>query len=106
MYYIIASLMLVAIVAICVSACSLGVRIIIARIKGDEFEYNRLTISYEEAEHHAIMSYGCKGVTREIFAKYWEREKRLNPRALPYDAFCSLMEEVAMIHEPDPEIWS
>lgn len=106
MHYIFASLMFVVIVAIFVSACSLGVRIIIARIKGDEFEYNRLTISYEEAEHNAIMSYGCKGVTREIFAKYWEREKRLNPRALPYDAFCSLMEEVAMIHEPDPEIWS
>lgn len=107
MYYTLASLVLVVIVAICMSACSLGVRIIIAKLKGDESEYIRLTTSYEIAESDAVRNWGkTHGMTREIFAKYWEREQKRNPRTLPYDVFIIIMEELDFLHEPDPEIWS
>lgn len=107
MYYIFTSLVLVVIVTICMSACSLGVRIIIAKIKGDEFEYIRLTTPYEVAEFDAIMNWGkTHGVTREIFAKYWEREQKRNPRALPHDAYVAIMEELTITHDLDPKIWS
>ena len=107
MYHILASLVLVVIVAICVSAYSLGVRIIIAKLKGDEFEYVRLTTPYDVAEFDAIMNWGkTHGVTKEIFAKYWEREQKRNPNALPLDAYYSIMDELACVHEPDPDIWS
>ena len=107
MYYIFASLVLVVIVAICISACSLGVRIIIAKLKGDVSEYIRLTTPYDEAEFDAVRNWGkTHGVTKEIFAKYWEREQKRNPRALPYDAYIAIMEELTIIRKPDPEIWS
>lgn len=107
MYYVIASLVLVAIVVICMSACSLGVRIIIARIKGDEFEYHRLKTTYEMAEIDSLINWGkTHGMTSEIFAKYWEREKKRDPKVLPYDVYVIIMEELDILHEPDPEIWS
>lgn len=97
----------IAAAALLVSACSLGVRIIVARIKGDETEFRRLTTPYEVAEFDAIMNWGkTHGVTRETFAKYWEREQKRNPKALPYDAYIAIMEELTIAHEPDPDIWS
>ena len=97
----------IAAAALLVSVCSLGVRIIVARIKGDESEYIRLTTSYDEAEFDAVMNWGkTHGVTSEIFSKYWERELKRNPRALPYDAYVAIMEELTINHEPDPDIWS
>lgn len=45
-------------------------------------------------------------MTSEIFAKYWEREKKRDPRVLPYDVYIIIMEELDILHEPDPEIWS
>lgn len=105
--YIFISLIGIAVAALLVSSCSLMVRGIIALIKGDDHEYIRLTTSYEVAEFDAIMNWGkTHGVTREIFAKYWEREQKRNPRALPYDAYISIMEELTIAHEPDPDIWS
>lgn len=107
MMCILISLMGIAAAALLISSCSLVVRRIIALIKGDEHEYARLTTSYEVAEFDAVMNWGkTHGVTREIFAKYWEREQKRNPRALPYDAYIAIMEELTIAHEPDPDIWS
>lgn len=78
---------------------------IVALIKGDYAEFDRLTTSYEEAEHMAIMSYGYLGVTKEIFEKYWQRELKRYPGARPLDAYHSIMEELTITHEPDPDIW-
>ena len=81
-------------------------RSIVALLKGDYAEFDRLTTSYEEAEHMAIMSYGRLGVTKEIFKKYWQRELKRYPEARPLDAYHCIMEELAITHEPDPTIWS
>ena len=103
---ILISLMGIAAAVILMSSCSLAVRRIIALIKGDDHEYARLTTSYEVAEFDAIVNWGkTHGVTKEIFAKYWEREQKRNPRALPYDAYIAIMEELTITHEPDPDIW-
>lgn len=107
MMYILISLMGIAAAVVLISSCSLMVRGIIALIKGDDHEYVRLTTPYEVAEFDAIMNWGkTHGVTKEIFAKYWEREQKRNPRALPYDAYIAIMEELTIVHEPDPDIWS
>ena len=79
---------------------------IVALLKGDFAEFDRLTTSYEEAEVMAVLHYGEDGVTQEIFEKYWQRELSRNPEALPLDAYNSIREELAITHEPDPTIWS
>ena len=81
-------------------------RSIVALLKGDYAEFDRLTTSYEEAEHIAIMSYGRLGVTKEIFEKYWQRELKRDSRVRPLDAYHCIMEELAITYEPDPTIWS
>lgn len=106
MVHFIMSLIGIAAAVIFISMIGLIARQLVALIKGDEFEFMRLTTPYDEAEHKAIVSYGHRGVTKEIFAKYWEREQKCNPDALPLDAYYSIMDELACAHEPDPTIWS
>lgn len=106
MVHFIMSLIGIAAAVIFISMIGLAVRQVIAFIKGDEFEFMRLTTSYNEAEHKAIVSYSHYGMTKEIFAKYWEREQKRNPDALPLDAYYSIKDELACAHEPDPTIWS
>jgi hypothetical protein len=106
MVHFIMSLIGIAAAVMFISMIGLAVRQVIALIKGDEFEFMRLTTPYDEAEHKAIVSYSHRGVTKEIFAKYWEREQKRNPDALPLDAYYSIMDELACAHEPDPTIWS
>lgn len=104
---ILISLMGIAVAVVLISSCSLGVRIIIAKLKGDEFECYRLKTTYEMAEIDSLINWGkSHGMTSEIFAKYWEREKKRNPKVLPYDVYIIIMEELDILHEPDPTIWS
>lgn len=70
----------------------------------EEFGYRKNAASYEEIERFALESYQSKGVTKEIFAKYWEKELKQNSRALPLDALHTIIEEFTT-GELDPEIW-
>lgn len=106
MFHLIMSLLGIAAAVIFYSMLANACRSIIALLKGDEAEFDRLTTSYEEAAHMAVMSYGRLGVTREIFEKYWQRELKRNSGARPLDAYHSIMEELAITNEPDPTIWS
>ena len=106
MNYIIITILGIAAAVIFWGMLANAFRGIVALLKGDYAEFDRLTTSYEEAEAMAVLHYGEDGVTREIFEKYWQRELKRNPRALPLDAYHSIMEELVITHEPDPTIWS
>lgn len=106
MNYIIITILGIAAAVIFWGMLANAFRGIVALLKGDYAEFDRLTTSYEEAEIMAVLHYGEDGVTREIFEKYWQRELKRNPEALPLDAYNSIMEELAITHEPDPTIWS
>lgn len=106
MTYIIITILGIAAAVIFWGMLANAFRGIVALLKGDYAEFDRLTTSYEEAAHMAVMSYGRLGVTREIFEKYWQRELKRNSGARPLDAYHSIMEELAITHEPDPTIWS
>lgn len=69
-------------------------------------EWRRLVISYADACCMAISAYGHWGVTEEIFDKYYQRDISCDKHTRPLDAYHSIMEELAITHEPDPEIWS
>jgi hypothetical protein len=70
------------------------VRIIVARIKGDETELRRLTTPYDEAERMAISRFG---ITAEEFEKTMDEELERNPKALPLDAYWVLMEKYTIL---------
>ena len=82
-HVILSSLILAAIAVISVSALVLSVRRIIAQLKGDEAQINRLR-SYGECEILAAKYYG---VDSQLFAKYWQAvKKQKGISAVPYDA--------------------
>ena len=81
------------------------VRDVIAYSK-KEFDYRIDSASYEEIEQLVLEAYQSRGLTKEIFAKYWQREVAQNPRALPVDAYHSIIEELDENNNPDPEIWN
>lgn len=73
----------IAVIAL-ISACVLAVRQVIAHIKGDQDEFDRLTIPYDDA---ALMALRDFGIREEVFELTWNELKESRPNAVPYDVY-------------------
>lgn len=67
-----------------ISACILAVRQMIAYIKGDQDEFNRLTLPYDVVEAMVLRDFGIK---EEVFELAWNEHKETYPNAVPYDVY-------------------
>lgn len=67
-----------------ISACVLAVRQVIVHIKGDQDEFDRLTIPYDDA---ALMALRDFGIREEVFELTWNELKESRPNAVPYDVY-------------------
>lgn len=72
-----------------ISACVLAVRQVIANIKGDQDEFDRLTTPYDVAEAMAEKDFG---VSPRVFELMWNDFKAIRPEALPWDLYLKIKE--------------
>lgn len=72
-----------------ISACVLAVRQVIARVKGDQDEFDRLTTPYDVAEMMAERDFG---VSPRVFELMWNDLKVTHPEALPWDLYLKIKE--------------
>lgn len=72
-----------------VSACVLAVRQVIAHIKGDQDEFDRLTLPYDVVEAMAQRDFG---ISPEVFELAWNDLKAARPDALPWDLYLKIKE--------------
>ena len=63
---------------------ALGVRQGKALLKGDQNEFDRLSIPYDVA---ALMALRDFGIREEVFELTWNELKESQPNALPYDVY-------------------
>lgn len=73
-----------------ISACILAVRQMIALVKGDQNEFDRLTTSYDVAETMAEKDFG---VSPRVFELMWNDLKATRPEALPWDLYLKIKED-------------
>lgn len=66
------------------SMFALAVRQCIALIKGDDEQFDRLSISYDIAEAMALRDFG---ISSEVFELTWNEGKTTWPDLLPYDVY-------------------
>lgn len=55
-----------------------------ALLKGNQDEFDRITISYDTA---ALMALRDFGIREEVFELTWNELKEANPNAVPYDVY-------------------
>ena len=81
------TLAFVTVAVMLVSLCILAVRQLIALIKGDQNEFNRLTTPYDVAEMMAEKDFG---VSPRVFDLMWNDLKATRPEALPWDLYLKI----------------
>lgn len=72
-----------------ISACILAVRQVIALVKGDQNEFDRLTLPYDVVEAMVQRDFG---VSPEVFELAWNDLKAARPDALPWDLYLKIKE--------------
>ena len=83
------TLAFVAVAVVLVSLCILAVRQMIALVKGDENELDRLTMPYDIVETMAKRDFG---ISSEVFELMWNDLKAAQPNALPWDLYLKIKE--------------
>lgn len=73
-----------------ISACVLAVRQVIALVKGDQNEFDRLTTPYDVAEMMAEKDFG---ISPRVFEFMWNDLKAVHPDALPLDLYLKIKED-------------
>lgn len=81
------TLAFVTVAVMLVSLCILAVRRMIALIKGDHNEFDRLTTPYDVAEMMAKRDFG---ISPRVFELMWNDLKAVNPNALPWDLYLKI----------------
>lgn len=79
----------IAVIAL-ISTCILAVRQVIALVKGDQDEFDRLTTPYDVAEMMAEKDFG---VSPRVFELMWNDLKVTRPEALPWDLYLKIKED-------------
>lgn len=72
-----------------ISACVLAVRQVIVHIKGDQDEFDRLTLPYDVVEAMVQRDFG---ISPEVFELAWNDLKAACPDALPWDLYLKIKE--------------
>lgn len=81
------TLAFVTVAVMLVSLCILAVRRLVALIKGDQNEVDRLTTPYDVAE---MMTEKDFGVSPRVFELMWNDLKAAQPNALPWDVYLKI----------------